>query len=119
VDGYANACKELRKIPLTLFDFKMYGKIAKMQFALEKITTIVEALNEGVLLDPLKKEQRWYPYFIIGDTAGGPGLVFCSSLYDDDNANSGSAARLSLKNQALSDFMGKNFIEEYSEFILI
>lgn len=117
IDGYESACKELNKPVLTIEHFSFLGKTAKMQFALEKITTIVEALNEGILPDPLKKQQRFYPYFLI-DSSSGSGLVFGNSGYDDDDATTSSAARLGLKNRALSDFMGKNFIQDYAEFIL-
>ena len=82
-----------------------------------KMIVIAEALNEGWVPDVCDSSvYRWYPWF---KTNGSPSsFAFGDSLYDYAYAIAGSGSRLCLKNEELSEYCGKQFIDLWKQFIL-
>jgi hypothetical protein len=106
-----------------------------------KLRIVVAALNEGWVPSFKEDEFRWYPWFNLytdeevakmseeqkkrvlpwGGSSGngsGSGLAYADS---DDAWSSSSAvvgSRLALKSEELADYVGRQFIELYKEFMI-
>lgn len=116
VKTYEDACRELSMNPLDKNKLIGFG-FTKHDIAYQKLTTIVQALNEGWVPDVCDSSvYRWYPWF---KTNGSPSsFAFCDSRYDDASAFAGSGSRLCLKSKELSEYCGKQFIDLWKQFIL-
>lgn len=67
---------------------------------------VAKVYNVGKV--PKKCDKRWYPWHSL--KSSGSGLVFYHSTYNDDDACTSSAARLSFVNREGSDNYVKNFM---------
>lgn len=116
VKTYEDACHELSTSPLDKNKLMELG-LTKHDIAYQKLTTIVKALNEGWVPDVCDSSvYRWYPWF---KTNGSPSsFAFCVSSYVFASAYAGSGSRLCLKNEELSEYCGKQFIDLWKQFIL-
>lgn len=112
-----------------------------------KLRIICAALNEGWEPQFTEDEWRWYPWFILltseelfekneewkqdrhpistGDfNTGSAGFAYANfasvySSYAPSRAHASFGSRLCLKNEALADYCGKQFIELWADFNLI
>lgn len=76
---------------------------------------ICAALNEGWEADYSNLEQdKWYPWFYIQDG----GLMFAFANYAGSYSDSCFGVRLAYKTKELAEYAGKQFIEEYQNFLL-
>lgn len=116
VKTYEDACHELSTSPLDKNKLMELG-LTKHDIAYQKLTTIVKALNEGWVPDVCDSSvYRWYPWF---KTNGSPSsFAFLGSRCDYAIACAGSGSRLCLKNEELSEYCGKQFIDLWKQFIL-
>ena len=115
IKTYEDACAELGEKPIDENALKNMG-LNKNDIAYLKLTTIVRALNEGYVAKVYDYEERWYPWF---EHNGSPSaFAFGGSFSDDSDALAGSGSRLSLKNEELSTYAGKQFIDLWKEFIV-
>ena len=116
VKTYEDACHELSTSPLDKNKLMELG-LTKHDIAYQKLTTIVKALNEGWVPDVCDSSvYRWYPWF---KTNGSPSsFAFDVSGYDYAHADASSGSRLCLKNEELSEYCGKQFIDLWKQFIL-
>ena len=80
-----------------------------------KMIVIAEALNEGWIPDwDNYNECKYYPWFEMSPSS----FAFGGSYYVDADAFAGSGSRLCLKNEELSEYCGKQFIDLWKQFIL-
>lgn len=116
VKTYEDACRELSMNPLDKNKLIGFG-FTKHDIAYQKLVTIIKALNEGWVPDVCDdRVYRWYPWF---KTNGSPSsFAFYVSYYDYAYADAGSGSRLCLKNEELSEYCGKQFIDLWKQFIL-
>jgi hypothetical protein len=116
VKTYEDACHELSTSPLDENKLMELG-LTKHDIAYQKLTTIVKALNEGWVPDVCDgRVYRWCPWF---NTNGSPSsFAFYASSYANAIAHAGSGSRLCLKNEKLSEYCGKQFIDLWKQFIL-
>lgn len=116
VKTYEDACRELSMNPLDKNKLIGFG-FTKHDIAYQKLVTIIKALNEGWVPDVCDSSvYRWYPWF---KTNGSPSsFAFCDSFCVDACADAGSGSRLCLKNEELSEYCGKQFIDLWKQFIL-
>lgn len=116
VKTYLDACHELGREPLDEKKLLELG-LTEHDIAYQKLTLIIEALNEGWKADVCDANvRRWYPWF---EPNGSPssfafGGSFCGLAY----ACAGSGSRLCLKREKLSNYCGKQFIDLWKQFIL-
>lgn len=112
------------------------------EVAYRKLRIIVEALNEGWEPQFTENEWRWYPWFFLltseeldekseewkqdkhlistGDFhTGHAGFAYAYSDYAPSITYAYFGSRLCLKNEALADYCGKQFIELWADFNLI
>lgn len=116
VKTYEDACTELGINPLNEDKLMDLG-LTKHDIAYQKLITIIKALNEGWEPDVCDSNiYRWYPWF---KPNGSPSsFAFSVSSCDDAYADAGSGSRLCLKNEELSSYCGKQFINLWKLFIL-
>jgi hypothetical protein len=107
-----------------------------------KLRIICAALNEGWKPQFIENEYRWYPWFFLwtseelyeksekwkqerhlistGDFhTGYDGIAYAYSYYVPSITHSTTGSRLCLKNEALAEYCGKQFIELWADFSLI
>ena len=115
IKTYEDACAELGEKPIDENALKSLG-LNKNDIAYLKLTTIVRALNEGYVAKVYDNENRWYPWFAHN---GSPSAFsFDVSDCDYSFAMAGGGSRLSFKNEELSTYAGKQFIDLWKEFIV-
>lgn len=81
-----------------------------------RVVVEIEALNEGEKMDIYdSSKRRHYPYFACN---GAPsGFAFDDSYYGNAHADAGSGSRLSLPNEKLSNYFGKQFQKDMQDFL--
>lgn len=116
VKTYLDACHELGREPLDEKKLLELG-LTEHDIAYQKLTLIIEALNEGWKADVCDANvRRWYPWF---EPNGSPSsFAFAGSVCDFAWAGAGSGSRLCLKSEKLSNYCGKQFIDLWKQFIL-
>lgn len=116
VKTYLDACHELGREPLDEKKLLELG-LTEHDIAYQKLTLIIEALNEGWKADVYDANvERWYPWF---KPNGSPSFfAFYVSAYACASASAGSGSRLCLKSEKLSNYCGKQFIDLWKQFIL-
>lgn len=106
-----------------------------------KLRIVVAALNEGWMPSFEEDEYRWYPWFNLytdeevakmsevqkkrvllwgGHSYAGSysGLACANSYYAWSSSGAGIGSRLALKSEELADYVGRQFIELYKEFMI-
>lgn len=116
VKTYLDACHELGREPLDEKRLLELG-LTEHDIAYQKLTLIIEALNEGWKADVCDANvRRWYPWF---EPNGSPSsFAFGGSYCGCACAVAGSGSRLCLKSEKLSNYCGKQFIDLWKQFIL-
>jgi len=116
VKTYLDACHELGREPLDEKKLLELG-LTEHDIAYQKLTLIIEALNEGWKADVCDANvRRWYPWF---EPNGSPSsFAFLGSACANACANAGCGSRLCLKSEKLSNYCGKQFIDLWKQFIL-
>lgn len=104
-----------------------------------KLRIIVAALNEGWEPKFAKGEYRYYPWFYLytkeqydelddeekgrcvlrsgGSSSSVYGFVYCSASYDASHSSTYSGSRLAFKTRELAAYAGKQFTEEWADFM--
>jgi hypothetical protein len=86
--------------------------------ALYKLTVIAEALNEG--WEPNwsdRNEWKYWPWFIFDGARAG--LACASSTNAPSCANANIGSRLCFKSEKLATYAGTQFIDIYTDYLLI
>ena len=115
VKTYEDACAELGESPVDENACKKLG-MNKNDIAYLKLTQIVRALNEGWVAKVYDGENRWYPWFKHNDSPSG--FAFLGSGFDFGSAAAGCGSRLCFKDENLSTYAGKQFLDLWREFIV-
>jgi hypothetical protein len=143
VKTFDDACAVVKEFnPALVEQYKAIDDVDRDLTAFLKLRIICAALNEGWTPQLKDGEYRWYPWFYLytqddldnmdkeekhsrrglllgGDayngSSAGRGCAFSYSAPADADADMGS--RLCLKNEDLSDYCGKQFIEIWSAFL--
>lgn len=116
IKTYEDACIELGVKPLQEEELMKLG-LTKQDIAEQKLKIIIEALNDGWKPDIFDSSiYRWYPWFRPNNSPSS--FAFDDSLYMISYACAGSGSRLCLKNERLSDYCGKQFIDIWKQFLL-
>lgn len=149
VKTFSDACRELGDThPFVRAFYDYFENIHDEQtqdsdiIAYLKLRVICAALNEGWEPQFTKDERRWYPWLYlwtseeleekdnnwkqdrhlmsIGDSnTEFAGFAFAESYDAPSSATADVGSRLCLKNEALADYCGKQFIELWADFNLI
>lgn len=110
IKDYKSFCKHFNIKELTIKDFEQFGDQAKRMFAFHKIKNFETYFNDGWKANwKDNNEQKWYPYY-----QGSSGLLVlvgssCDCYYLESEAGF-------YKTKAISDFVGKTFINIYSDY---
>ena len=115
IKTFDDACNELG---ITNAELVVSGEIEndfKSVSAYQKLIIITRALNEGWV--PNWKDDSEYKYYPWFNMSSGYGLSF--SAYAYRHSDSGVGSRLCFKSRQLSDYAGKQFIKEYTDFFII
>ena len=112
---YEDACNELNEIPIDETACLKMG-LTRSDIAYIKLTTIVKALNEGWVAKVYDNENRWYPWFVHNGSPAA--FAFFSSRCVFSFTNAGSGSRLALKDEKLSDYIGRQFLDLWRDFIV-
>lgn len=117
IKTYADACRELGITPLDLSDFDFLPvEDRKHSFASHKLTVIIKALNESWVPDWTDSSQyKYYGWF--KSVGSGVGFSFGDSYYVNSDAVVGS--RLYFKSSELAKYAGKQFINEYNDYLTL
>lgn len=116
IKTYEDACEELGINPLNEDKLIELG-LTKHDIAYQKLATIIKALNEGWIPDVCNSNiYRWCPWFRPNGSPSA--FAFDYSYYEYSVAAAGSASYLCLKSKELSDYVGKQFLDLWKEFIL-
>lgn len=109
VKTYLDACHELGREPLDEKKLLELG-LTEHDIAYQKLTLIIEALNEGWKADVCDANvRRWYPWF---EPNGSPSsFAFLGSACANAFANAGSGSRLCYKTRELAEYSAKQFID--------
>lgn len=113
VKTYLDACHELGREPLDEKKLLELG-LTEHDIAYQKLTLIIEALNEGWKADVCDANvRRWYPWF---EPNGSPSsFAFRASAYVRASANAGSGSRLCYKTRELAEYSAKQFIDIWKD----
>lgn len=113
VKTYLDACHELGREPLDEKKLLELG-LTEHDIAYQKLTLIIEALNEGWKADVCDANvKRWYPWF---KPNGSPSsFAFDISSYDDESAYAGCGSRLCYKTCELAEYSAKQFIDIWKD----
>lgn len=116
IKTYEDACAELGINPLD--ETKLIGLgLSKHDIVYAKLTTVIEALNEGWVVDVYDKMlYGWVPSFCLSRTQIS--LAFDVSNYHWVSWSANSGSRLYLKSKELSDYCGQQFLDLWKEFLL-
>ena len=104
-----------------------------------KLRIIVAALNEGWEPKFTKDEYRYFPWFYFYtkeeydkldyeekgrcvlrsgfNTSSHDGFVNCNAYSDASNSSTGVGSRLALRTRELAAYAGRQFIEEWADFV--
>ena len=104
-----------------------------------KLRIIAAALNEGWEPQFTEDEYRYFPWFYFytkeeydkldddekgrcvlrsgSSTFSSNGFVCCSADYDDSFSGSSSGSRLAFRTRELAAYAGRQFIEEWADFV--
>lgn len=109
VKTYLDACHELGREPLDEKKLLELG-LTEHDIAYQKLTLIIEALNEGWKADVCDANvRRWYPWF---EPNGSPSSF---AFRDSDSgfafAFAGCGSRLCYKTRELAEYSAKQFID--------
>lgn len=112
------ACCEIKGCrALQLSDFQcmkgmgLSDKEIEAHYGLHVLTVVSEVLNEGWIPDWNDSNQKkHFPWF----KWNGSGFGFSYAGYDFTHSDAHVGSRLSLKNSALAEFMGKNYVLYYN-----
>lgn len=109
VKTYLDACHELGREPLDEKKLLELG-LTEHDIAYQKLTLIIEALNEGWKADVCDANvRRWYPWF---EPNGSPSsFAFLGSACANAFAFAGSGSRLCYKTRELAEYSAKQFID--------
>lgn len=105
-----------------------------------KLRIIVAAINEGWEPQFTTDEYRYYPWFVLytqeeidemdeeqksrvlgrsGYNAyASAGVAYSHSYYASSSSNTGNGARLCFKERALAEYAGRQFLKEWSDFMV-
>lgn len=117
INLYEDACRELNREPLTIDDFSTKLPNDKRQYLLsvERVTTVIEAMNEGHQFDwNSYDEDKYYPYWDMetyGDDKAGSGFSLYAVIYD--STSSAVGARLSSRTEEHAEHVAKIMFEDY------
>lgn len=113
VKTYLDACHELGREPLDEKKLLELG-LTEHDIAYQKLTLIIEALNEGWKADVCDANvRRWYPWF---EPNGSPSsFAFDGSDFDPACAGAGSGSRLCYKTRELAEYSAKQFIDIWKD----
>lgn len=113
VKTYLDACHELGREPLDEKKLLELG-LTEHDIAYQKLTLIIEALNEGWKADVCDANvRRWYPWF---EPNGSPSsFAFDDSYYVVASAHAGSGSRLCYKTRELAEYSAKQFIDIWKD----
>ena len=116
IKTYEDACTELGINPLD--ETKLIGLgLSKHDIVYAKLTTVVEALNEGWVVEVYDRTSYgWVPSFCLSRTQTSLAFDVSNYYWVGWSANSGS--RLYLKSKELSDYCGQQFLDLWKEFLL-
>lgn len=120
VKTFEDACKVLGIDPVKSLPYENPTEDEdKATNAFKKLILIAKALNEGWKPDWGDSSQwKYYPWWDMRPEYGsGLGLSFDDYGYASSTSTVGS--RLCFKSSALSDYFAKQFIELYSDMIVI
>ena len=117
IRSYADACHELGIEPIRLesFDF-IPAPHRKSMFAFHKITTIIQALNEGWVPDWNDEDQ---PKYYVWYKWVGSGAGFSCHGCDFGHSVSDVGSRLHFKSKELALFFAEQFITEINEYFTL
>lgn len=116
IKTYEDACNELDINPLDEDELTGFG-LTKDDIAYQKLKVITKALNEGWVPDVCdNRVYRYYPWFRPNGSPSS--FAFSNSNYVCSDAYAGSGSRLCYKNEELSNYAGKQFIDLWKEFII-
>lgn len=113
IKDYKSFCKYFGIKELTIKDFEQFGDQAKKMFAFHKIKNFETYFNDGWKPDwSNSNEYKWYPYFEFKKGSGG----WC--FYGSDvRIYISYAVAAFYKDQKIADFIGKTFLDIYSDFM--
>lgn len=113
VKTYLDACHELGREPLDEKKLLELG-LTEHDIAYQKLTLIIEALNEGWKADVCDANvRRWYPWF---EPNGSPSsFAFGVSYFGHAFARAGSGSRLCYKTRGLAEYSAKKFIDIWKD----
>ena len=113
VKTYLDACHELGREPLDEKKLLELG-LTEHDIDYQKLTLIIEALNEGWKADVCDANvRRWYPWF---EPNGSPSsFAFCGSACANAYANAGCGSRLCYKTCELAEYSAKQFIDIWKD----
>lgn len=120
VKTYEDACQIKGIAPLTPEQFAFLPEDQREAlFALHKLFTVVEVINEGHEFDWNDyNEYKYYPWFDMetyDDAPAGSGFSF--DVYVFDCASSSVGARLCVRSQEHAEYIGKQFLSEYKAWM--
>lgn len=111
--SYEAACAYKGVKPLTIEDFNFITEIdhgeRQYMFSIHKIRMAVSILNGDWKYDFISGERGWVPVHMVLAS----GFVFSDSSYGNWLATTRVGARLCVKTEHDSDFLGKNYLEDY------
>ena len=112
--SWGNLLKYLKKKENDILPY--YNPQTKLEISINnqiKLYTIINFLNDGWICDFENSTQyKYYPYFIFEKGS----WRLCGVSYRFAHSSEFSALAY-LKNENLANFMGTNYIKEYSEFL--
>lgn len=89
--------------------------MSKDTVAYIKLRMIALVLNEGWKPDFGKDEQRWYPWFKIGENGS---VSFEYAYYGASDAYAHFGSHLAFKSKELAEYAGTRFTEIYKDYLL-
>ena len=147
IKTFEDACKELGDEHPFVAQYRLTSAAYKDDEKVEDFITylrlriIVAALNEGWEPQFTEDEYRYFPWFLIytqeeydrlddegkgrcvlrsgSNTNAGSGFVHVYAVYDASNSNSYSGSRLAFRTRELAEYAGKQFTEEWADFMFI
>lgn len=95
--------------------YKSCAGLSPDELYYRKLKIIVKAANEGWVPDwNNSNEYKYYPWFDMRS-----GFGFSGTDYGYSNATTGAGSRLLFKSEELARYIGKQFTEEYKQFMCI
>jgi hypothetical protein len=108
-DAFAIADEETRQ------DYCEDRCVSPDAIAYKKLRLIIKVINEGWKPNwKNSSEQKWFPWFRLSS-----GFGFDVSVYGYANADASSGSRLCLSTKEKSDYVGKQFINLYEDFLTL